>query len=71
LNGAPAVLRTSDGEALDARYYDDPRGNPSAFGAAHAIALHRDGFAILVSSFYKNRLTRAQLERVAALIRRA
>lgn len=69
LKSQPVLLRTVQGEVMSGRYYEDPRGN-EAFGATHAMAFHRDGFAICVASFYKNGLTRTQLERVAVSVSR-
>jgi hypothetical protein len=68
--GEPVILRTSDGQTLHGEYYG-PRRPSHLLGGAHSIALYRDGFAILVASFHKNGLTRAQLERVAASMRRS
>jgi hypothetical protein len=64
----PLTLRTGKEGTVEARYYDSHPGNPNEPRAAHCVALHRDGFAILVSSSHKNRLVRADLERVAASI---
>lgn len=53
------------GETVEAHYYDS-YDNRASFGAVHCVAFHRNGFGVLISSFHKNRLTRDDLERIAA-----
>ncbi|HXT69964.1 MAG TPA: hypothetical protein VN700_09430 [Vicinamibacterales bacterium] len=63
----PLVITVGDGERVEAHYYESHE-NRAAFAAAHCLAFHRNGFGVVVSSFHKNRLTRTDLERVAAQI---
>lgn len=64
----PLALRIADGDTVGARYYGTGLKDQHPSVRLHSVALHRRGFAILVTSFRKNRLTRADLERVAASI---